>query len=75
MKYYKSSSRFDLYKWEVEIEDENDLLDEEARLQEAYPNADIDAVQDEDHPPFMWFLIIVFKDAADEAEFIMRESS
>ena len=75
MTYHRSSSRFDPpYRWEKEIAHEDDVFDEEERLQETYPNAEIDAIQDEDHYPFLWCLYIAFKDDADEAEFIMRES-
>jgi len=75
MRYYKSPSRFSPLQWVKEMGEEEDAFIEEERLQETYPDAEsIDAWQDEDHYPYLWHMHISFKNEADEAEFIMRES-
>ena len=74
MTYHRRSSRFYPNSWDIIFSYEDDVMVEEERLQEEYPNAKIYVAQDEYHPPYDWYLSVEFKDVADEAEFILKES-
>lgn len=70
MKYHRNKQM----KWDTTIYDEDEYYTEFERLAETYPSADIDGDQEPDHYPYPFYLVISFKDEADECEFIIRES-